>query len=230
MKSSISMDDLSLFIAVADAGGLSGAVRATGVSAPTLSRRMIALEARLGRHLFSRGARGYALSSDGRALLDKVGALRSLKADLAGWEDAPRPLRVRITAGFWTSQVLARNIAAFWEPRATWVPEFVTTNTAIDIARRAADIGIRNRRPTQSWLAARQLNQVCYAAFARDAQVAGWIAAPDDTQLSASQTWIHEHHADDIVTTCSDPRMALDLALSGVGKVTCRDLPRLIRA
>ncbi len=219
MKEQVSLDDLSLFVAVADAGGLSGAVRSTGVSAPTLSRRMVALETRLGCRLFSRGAQGYALTGDGRALLDRLSGVRALAAEVARFGERRQAVRVRITAGFWTSQFLAQNISRFWSPSSAWVPEFVATNMAVDIARREADIGIRNRRPTQSWLAAQRTQGVTYAPFARDPSVTGWIAAPKDALMSASQSWIYEHHADQIVTICNDPRLAMDLALSGVGKV-----------
>ena len=32
-------------------------------------------------------------------------------------------------------------------------PEFLACNANVDIARREADIGVRNRRPEQGWLA-----------------------------------------------------------------------------
>jgi DNA-binding transcriptional LysR family regulator len=58
MKNDFSLDDLSLFTAVAEAGGLSGALGTTGQSAPTLSRKMAALEKRMNRRLFLRGPKG----------------------------------------------------------------------------------------------------------------------------------------------------------------------------
>ncbi|MEM9813747.1 MAG: LysR family transcriptional regulator, partial [Pseudomonadota bacterium] len=42
-------DDLHVFFHVAEAGGLSGAAKRTGLSAPTLGRRMVALEQAAGR-------------------------------------------------------------------------------------------------------------------------------------------------------------------------------------
>ncbi len=44
-------DDLRLFLHVAEQGGLAGAAEKTGVSAPTLGRRMLALERASGRAL-----------------------------------------------------------------------------------------------------------------------------------------------------------------------------------
>ena len=53
-ETSAGWDDLHLFLAVAREGGLSPAARATGRSAATLGRRMLALERAMGRELFVR--------------------------------------------------------------------------------------------------------------------------------------------------------------------------------
>ncbi len=58
-------DDLRLFLAVAREGGLAAASASTGKSPPTLGRRMLALERRLGLELFERLPRGYALTDQG---------------------------------------------------------------------------------------------------------------------------------------------------------------------
>ena len=70
-------NDLRLFLAVAREGGLSPAARAAGSSPATLARRMLALERRLGRELFVRHERGYALTDGGRALLGDLGCRQS---------------------------------------------------------------------------------------------------------------------------------------------------------
>lgn len=62
-------DDLRLFLAVRDAGSLSGAARALRLGQPTLSRRMAELEAHIGEPLFVRGAQGVALTDTGLRLL-----------------------------------------------------------------------------------------------------------------------------------------------------------------
>lgn len=71
-KLKISLDDLAAFLAIADTSGLAGAARATGISQPTLSRHMQRLESNLGKRLFLRGAKGYALTAEGRALVPMV--------------------------------------------------------------------------------------------------------------------------------------------------------------
>ena len=85
MKASVSLDDLALFLAVADAGALGGAARSTGTSLPTLSRRMTELERRTGERLFLRGRRRYALTAEGRRLAEEMRGLREVRARLDRW-------------------------------------------------------------------------------------------------------------------------------------------------
>jgi DNA-binding transcriptional LysR family regulator len=94
------LDDLALFLAVADGGGLAAASRIAGVPLPTLSRRMAELERRSGRRLFLRGKKGYALTAEGRGLAEASGPLREARAALGRWlgEGAAAP-RVKITCG-----------------------------------------------------------------------------------------------------------------------------------
>ena len=220
MKQPTSLDDLALFLAVADAGGLAGAARATGASVPTLGRRMTALERDLGRRLFLRGKRGYALTAEGRALLGEAEPLRVAAGRIRAFAERDRrAARVRITAGLWTARFLARNVDALWRPEAPWVPEFVASNANLDIARREADIGIRNRRPEQSWLAGRRTARIAFAVYSATGGGPGYIATSGATGATPSERWLLEHHGDEVVTTANDARVALDLALAGVGRI-----------
>lgn len=219
MKRNLSLDDLALFLAVADAGGLAGAAQATGVSPPTLSRRLTALERDLGQSLFVRGKRGYALTARGRALLAEADPLRTTLRRLAAFADtAPRP-RVRITAGHWTSSFLARNLHRYWQADAGWTPEFLASNANLDIARRSADIGVRNRRPEQGWLAGRRTLPVQYAEYATAPTVSGYLSLAEGESTTPSERWLRAEHGDEIVTTASSAWLLVDLARQGLGRV-----------
>lgn len=208
-----------LFVAVAESGGLAGASRATGTPVPTLSRRMGDLERELGRHLFQRGKRGYALTSDGRAFLEEVSPLRAAVLAFRARSRRDGPARVKITCGALTARFLAQNIAEIWSPGDAWVPEFLTSSATLDIARREADIGIRNRRPEQSWLAGQRTARLTYAVYARTEQTQGFVALAEDARTVPSERWLRAHYGQDIVTTTHDKRTALDLALAGIGRI-----------
>ncbi len=219
MKDELSLDDLKLFLAVAQAGGLAGAVGVTGQSAPTLSRKMTGLERLTGRRLFLRGNQGFALTAEGRALRDEAGALTGISRRLQSWQESAPATRVRITAGTWTSAWLAQNIQSFWQVDAGWVPEFLSSNAVLDISRREADIGFRNRRPEQGWLAGRRMRNIHYADYGIGGDVTGYVTLPVEAPGTPSTRWIHTHRADRIVTTATDLRLAVELAQSGVSRL-----------
>jgi DNA-binding transcriptional LysR family regulator len=223
--------DLRLFLAVARAGGLGPAARATGGSAPTLGRRITALERALGVRLFSRGRQGYALTEDGRTLLAHAQDVEAAAAGIERWRagTATRPT-VRISAGHWMTSFLARNVAGIWTTADPWTLEFGTANARLDIGRRAADIGIRNRRPEEPWLAGRRVGVVAFASYARRTAEGDGTALPrigigGDAAITPSAQWVVAEHGDAIAIRASDPRTMLDLVRAGVGQAA---LPCLI--
>ncbi len=209
-----SLDDLVLFASVAQAGSLSAASRSTGIPLPTLSRRMAALERSLGRTLFQRGPKGYALTADGRTLSAELTGLSDTRRKLERWlaaGDDSTP--VRITAGFWTSRQIARALPP--DPDRAWQPRFVPANAMLDVARREADIGIRNAPPDHAWLARQQLAPIQFAIYGIPG-IRGFVASLPDVP---SQRWLHANYGDAIKASASDPRLCLDLAEAGHGQI-----------
>ena len=220
MKHPLSLDDLSLFLAVATAGGLQGAAAATGVSAPTLSRRMTELERATGQRLFERGRHGFALTARGRSLLAEAEGLRTIARRLTDWvRDPCETPRVRITAGSWTSRLIARHIGSVWKPGDPRVPEFLVANANLDIARRESDIGVRARRPDQPWLAARRVQRVEHAVYGLPGAPEGFVALAEGLASTEAERWVRTTQADRIVTTVNTERLALDLVRAGMGRM-----------
>lgn len=217
-ESSPAISDLQLFLVVADGGSLTEAARRTGTPLPTLSRRMTRLEFNTGRALFLRGKAGYALTADGRALAEAVGGLHDVQRRVRRWQDqATGATQVRITAGTWTAAHLARALAP--DPDAGWTPVFVASNAQLDLARREADIGLRNTAPDHPWLARQRMRRIAYAIYATGPEIAGFVALPKTEDLPASQRWLHARHGDEIRATATDPRLCLDLAHRGYGRL-----------
>lgn len=215
-----SWNDLALFAAVARNGSLAGAAKETRVSQATLSRRMSALEGQIGRRLFLHGNAGYQTTSEGRALLAMAERMEATAAEVRNWQEAKAgPVRVRLSAGTWTSLLLAENLNRIWSPEAPWVPEFVHCNLDMDIARREVDVGIRNRRPDHPWLAGRRTGLVQYAVYAKDSEVEGWIGASGEVMTTPTAIWVRRHHGSRVVITANDPRVALALAEAGAGRI-----------
>ncbi len=231
MKADTDWDDLKYLAAVARTGSLARAAEETGVSQATLSRRMRALERETGRKIFHHGARGYALTVEGQALADGAIRMEQVAAGIdLGKTAGPAP--VRISAGTWTALDLAQNMGAIWTAKAQWLPDFVHCDLDMDIARREIDIGIRNRRPTQTWLAGQKTGVVDYAVFAASPKVKRWIGPSHDAARTPSGQWVLEHHGADIATRANSPQLARAMAEAGMGRVVLpvfagRDRPGL---
>src|SRR5690606_24016881 len=119
-----------------------------GSSAATVGRRMVALEQAIGRPLFVRRQTGYALTADGRTLLDKAMAMENGAQSISDWlaADGARSV-VRISAGTWTANFFAANFGKLWKPDDPFRIAFKTTEAKLDIAHREVEIGIRNASP-----------------------------------------------------------------------------------
>ncbi|MEO1577782.1 MAG: LysR family transcriptional regulator [Pseudomonadota bacterium] len=220
MKTDPNWTDYAYFAAIARHGGLQRAADTMGVSAATLSRRMRAFEIQVGRRLFLHGADGYALTPDGRALWDRTQRMEAVATEINLWREAASgPVCVRISAGTWTARDLAENVAAYWTPGQTWLPEFVHCEEMMDIARREIDIGIRNARPTQPWLAGRRVGTVQFAVYGAGPEVTGWIGPAHGMTITPSVKWMLDTHGDAIVTKANCPQIAYALAVAGIGRV-----------
>jgi DNA-binding transcriptional LysR family regulator len=221
MKSALDWEDIRLFLAVARGEGLSGAARQAGPSPATLGRRMTALEQGLGQRLFIRERLGYRLTVEGRQFLAQAEEMEAAATGIERWRDGLSPRRtVRISAGTWTSWFLARHIDALWSPDEPWSIDFVAANARLDIARGQADIGLRNRRPEEPWLAGRRTGDVAFAAYGRRGAALGdrWIGVTGDGAVTPSARWVAERHAATTVMRGNDPRLILDLLRRGVGR------------
>ncbi|TRW97598.1 LysR family transcriptional regulator [Paracoccus sp. M683] len=192
----ISWDDLQIFYHVAATGGLSGAARALDLSAPTIGRRMLALEQMTGQALFHRSQTGYALTRAGETLLVKVRAMHAAARpvhDLLGAE-AETPL-VRLSAGTATAMFLVDRFAALTRPGDDFRLNVITTEAVLDIAHREIDLGIRNRPAETGNLASRPLGTLRFAPYrswaAPRPELLEWVAMDPAHARHPAAKWLH---------------------------------------
>jgi DNA-binding transcriptional LysR family regulator len=158
------------FLAVLDAGSLTGAARRLGAQQPTLSRQIAELEVQLGAPLFERTGRGVVPTAAALAIADAARQMEAgadqLAQRVAGRRDATSG-SVRIT----TSQVAACYLmppllAALQQAEPGIQVELVASNQLSNLLRREADIALRMVRPAQSSLVARKLAELPIVAAA----------------------------------------------------------------
>ncbi|WP_306119193.1 MULTISPECIES: LysR family transcriptional regulator [unclassified Roseitalea] len=236
----LNWDDVRIFLRVAQGGGLSAAAATTGLSPATVGRRVTALEQCIGRSLFVRSQTGYALTSDGRALMEKALAMDASMRPIADWSrtSSQRP-GVRVSAGTWTASFLAANIHALWRPGDDFHLCFKTTEARLDLAHREAEIGLRNAMPESGNLAGRKLADVAFAPYrARHLpadEPLDWVAVGRDEALTSSARWVLDQPDMRVVVWSNTLRTLRDLIRAGAGQgvLPCmagdRD-PQLVRA
>jgi len=213
-KMNLDWDDLKLFLAVARAGGLSAASEATGKSAPTLGRRMLALEAATGTELFRRLPRGYELTEDGTAFLAKAADLEAQIQPLLRSAKDGRTV-VKISAGSWMTYALCQNIRTIQRGDDTTCLRFISAEHVLDIGHREAVIGIRNRRPEQTGLACRMIGRVQFAGYATSKAIKPWVRVAVKTP---SALWLAAQSHNTVGIEVNAPRNALDLACAGIAR------------
>lgn len=152
------------FLAVVDAGSLSGATRLLATSQPTLSRQIAELERSIGVSLFERIARGLRLTAAGEAL---VPAARQMQ--VAAQVMSMKVLRqsqelagtVRITASEMTAAYqLPPILVALRRAHPAIQIELLASNRIENLLERHADIAVRHTRPNQTGLIARSLGKM----------------------------------------------------------------------
>lgn len=159
------------FLAVMDAGSLSGAARTLGIAQPTVGRQIEALEAALeGRPLFTRSPGGLRPTRAAQALEPHARAMATAADTLvrtaSGDAEEVRGV-VRLTA----SEIAAHEILPpiLTDFREAWPGvdiELLASNRLENLLYRDVDIAVRMARPTQEALLARKVGVIKVGFFA----------------------------------------------------------------
>jgi DNA-binding transcriptional LysR family regulator len=164
------------FSATAEAGSLSGAARTLGLTQPTLSRQVAALEASLGIMLFDRVGKKLILTAAGQGLLGHARAMAASADDMslaAAGRAEDISGRVTISASDAFAAYLMPGIVARLQREAPQVTiSIVSSNALSDLRRREADIALRHLRPTEPELIGRLVCEFSGHFYAS----ADWVA------------------------------------------------------
>jgi DNA-binding transcriptional LysR family regulator len=141
------------FLVTAEEGSLSAAAWAMGMTQPTLSRQVDALEAELGLVLFERVGRGLSLTPSGLELLEQVrgmgDAATRVSLSASGQSQAIEGPICITASEVYAAFLLPPIITKLRAIHPGIEVEIVASNTPIDLRRREADIAVRNMASTQ---------------------------------------------------------------------------------
>ncbi len=151
------------FLAAADEGSFSKAAQVLGLTQPTISRQISALEHDLGVTLFERSTRSLTPTETGRALITHVRAMADAAtvARLAatGRSEAVEGLVTITATELYAPRRLAPVAARIQRENPGLQLELIASSSLQDLKRREADIAIRHARPHQTDLIAKLLEE-----------------------------------------------------------------------
>lgn len=160
------------FLATAETGSLSAAARQLGLTQPTLSRQVAALEEDLGILLFERVGRTLELTSAGVELLDhtkQMGEAANLFALTASGQSQSIEGEVRITASdMMSAYILPQFLRELEDTAPNLKIDVIAANDIRDLLRREADIAIRHVRPEQPDLIAKLVVEANASLYGAD--------------------------------------------------------------
>jgi DNA-binding transcriptional LysR family regulator len=169
-------DDLRIFLAVARAGSISGAATRLGVQHSTVSRRLRALEERLGTRLTERKTSGYELTDAGEELRLSACKIEAEILEFEGarsGEDTGATGELRVTAiSNMASSVLMPVFARFSAAYPDIELHVLVSNKFVKLAERDADVAIRLTNTPLDTLVGTRLTTVASAIYGERAYCA----------------------------------------------------------
>ncbi|KAF1702076.1 LysR family transcriptional regulator [Pseudoxanthomonas suwonensis] len=153
--------DLRLFVRIAAAGSLSEAARRLQSSLPVVSRRLAAMEGRLGVRLIERGPRRFTLTEEGSFLLERAESIL-LELDTTEAELSARARRPRGHMRICAPLEIGRNriaplVAEFTARHPEISIELFLDDAKLDIVEKEIDIGLVLDLPSDGNLVTRTL-------------------------------------------------------------------------
>lgn len=193
------LDDLALYVSIIDAGSLIGAARRTRLSPASVTRRLGALEQRLGVRLLERNTRRIAPTEAGRRLANHARALladfENAMRDTAGEATVPRG-RLRLSAPLlFGRRHLAPVTMAYLKSFPDVSAELTLSDRPVDLIEEGVDVALRIAHLTDSSLVARRVGtvrRICVAS-PHYLATAGTPRRPED--LAAHDIVLFFNHA-----------------------------------
>ncbi len=183
-------DDLRFFLAIARSHSLTAAGRELGVSQPTVSRRLAAMEDSLGVRLFDRTKLGYELTAPGVEIFETVQhveeELNSIDRKVFG-QDRRLMGSLRVTCTEVMANVyLSQHFNRFLDQHPEIDLSIVCTFQHLSLSRREADIAIRVTSQPPDTLVGRCLAKVALGVYAAATSTTAFV----DSSAPAEWNWI----------------------------------------
>lgn len=208
-------NQLRAFLETAETGSLSAAARKLGLTQPTLSRQVAAIEARMGVTLFERVGKSMALTPTGLDLLEHAKAMGAAAEALALAATGRSQAIEGVVSVSASDLVAARLVPALVRQLREQEPgiaiEVISSNALSDLLRREADIAIRHVKPEQPDLIAQLVREASASFYASE----DWVRLhghPRTAEDAASLPFVGSDRAGRYLAYLRQHGLALDEA------------------
>jgi len=207
MYNGISWDDMCLVHAITEAGTLSGASRALGVSHPTIFRRLNALENKMNVRFFNRARNGYTATAAAeevfKLFITVQNEVHIVERRIAGRDLRPSgTVRLTTTDSLlygWLAPVLAEFRRAYQDIKL----EVVVSNNVLNLTRREADLAVRPMSVPTGFLSSKKIGTISQAVYGTTSLLQrvqddtglsdlNWIGPDDAIPYPVLQHWMEE--------------------------------------
>ena len=165
-------NQLKAFLETADTGSLSAAARKLGLTQPTLSRQVAAIERQMGVTLFERVGKSMLLTPTGLELLEHARAMgaaaEALSLAATGRSQAVGGVVSVSATDAVAAHLLPPMVRRLREREPGIAIEVIASNALSDLLRREADIAIRHVKPEQPDLIARLIREASASFYASE--------------------------------------------------------------
>jgi DNA-binding transcriptional LysR family regulator len=165
-------NQLKAFLETADTGSLSAAARKLGLTQPTLSRQVAAIERQMGVTLFERVGKSMSLTPTGLELLEHARAMgaaaEALSLAATGRSQAVGGVVSVSATDAVAAHLLPPLVRRLREQEPGIAIEVIASNALSDLLRREADIAIRHVKPEQPDLIARLIREASASFYASE--------------------------------------------------------------
>lgn len=226
MKTELDWTDYRVVLDIARAGSLTEARRRTGISHPTLFRRLNAIEEQLGTRLFERSRRGYALTAAGEDLFAAAQEIETLtkatERRLAHQDQRPSGRVALTTTDALFYGLVAEALKDFPERAPDIDVEIRLSNDLLDLGKREADIALRPTSDPDPSLVGRRLGTIRQAVFrnasSREKQAA-WVGPGQAMRYTRLESWMKAEGHDTHCAVRADTTLGMYAAIrAGAGR------------
>ena len=202
------LDAMAIFTRVVERGSFSAVAREMGVSQPTISKQIGALEKRLGGQLFARSTRNLCLTDEGQRYYEHCRQILAAvdSAELSfqtGHERVAGLIRIASSGSFGRLQIAPR-LHVFLQQHPDVTIDLQLNDENVDLISEGIDVAVRIGELKDSSLVARHIGLTRRRVFAAPGYLEhyGVPTTPDDlsihnclvfNQLEQFDSWSFEH-------------------------------------